>query len=113
MKDHAELMSVTAYLDSAAASYAQAKTAIEGWTGATQSLMHVHAGLMIFVATALLSGKKMRSPLPLTCVAVFAVLNEVVDWWSGKPINTAEPFVDFANTVFWPIVLFALARRGR
>jgi len=106
-------MSATAYLNTAASGYAEAKFAIEHWTGATQSLMHVHAGLLIFALTALLFRKKMRSPLPLACVALFAALNEIVDWWGGKPIDTAEPLVDFANTVFWPIVLFALARRWR
>jgi len=104
-------MTIAASLNGAAASYSAAKGEIERVTGAQQELLHVHAGLAIFVLAALLLRKRMRSPLPLTCVVVFAALNEVFDWWVGKPIDTAEPLIDFANTVVWPAVLFALARR--
>ncbi len=106
-------MTIAAPLDAAAASYSRAKSIIELWTGAQQELLHVHAGLAIFVLTALLFRKRMRSPVPLACVVVFAVVNELFDWWVGKPINTGEPFVDFAHTMLWPAVLFTLARRWR
>lgn len=106
-------MSINAFLSSAARHYSEAKRAIEGVTGAGEDLLHVHAGLLIFVGTALLFRKRMRSWVPLGFVAAFALINEIIDWMNGQPLNVAEPYVDFANTLFWPLILFALARRWR
>ena len=106
-------MTVTRYLESAAAYYGEAKHGIGAWTGASQELLHVHAGLAIFVAASLVLRRKFRSPIPLALVAVFAVLNELADWLDGPSADPFEPYWDIANTVFWPCVLFLLARRWR
>lgn len=106
-------MTMTRYLEDAAAIYGEAKHGIEAWTGASQELLHVHAGLIIFVAASLVLRRKFRSPIPLALVAVFAVLNELIDWLNGPSPNALEPYLDIANTVFWPCVLFLLARRWR
>lgn len=100
-------------LEQAVAGYSAAKSVVTTLTGATQDLLHVHAGLLIFVGSALLLRKKMRSPVPILLVVFFAALNEGVDWLSGEPSYALEPFVDFGNTVFWPALLFLLARRWR
>ncbi|HLV08539.1 MAG TPA: hypothetical protein VKY80_12765 [Croceibacterium sp.] len=100
-------------LDTIVATYADTKAAFIDWTGATEDLLHMHAGLAIFVLSAWLLKKKMRSPVPLSLVAFFAVLNEVFDWSFGGSPGTLEPVVDILNTVFWPTVLFLLARRWR
>lgn len=106
-------MSVVEYIEGAAAHYGDSKRGIEAWTGASQELLHVHAGLLIFVVAALVLRRKFRSPLPLALVATLAVLNELIDWINGAPSNALEPYWDVANTVFWPCVLFVLARRWR
>lgn len=93
--------------------YGQAKTWLTNYTGATEDLLHVHAGLLIFVVSALVLKKKMRSPVPLALVVLFALLNEVIDHLAGGPQDSLEPYVDLANTVFWPTVLFLVARRWR
>ena len=107
------MSSAAGFIEGGAAYYGEAKRVLETWTGASQELLHVHAGLLIFVIAALVLRKKFRSPIPLALVAVFAVLNELVDWINGPPANALEPYWDFANTVFWPCVLFLLARRWR
>jgi hypothetical protein len=93
--------------------YGAAKAWLIDYTGAAEDLLHVHAGLLIFVVSALVLKKKMRSPIPLALVAVFAALNEVIDNLAGGAQEPFEPYVDFANTVFWPTVLFLVARRWR
>jgi hypothetical protein len=93
--------------------YSTHKSSLGELTGASQELLHVHAGLLIFIVAALVLRRKMRSPIPLTIVVFFAALNEVVDWISGGPPDTLEPLWDFANTVFWPFLLFLIARRWR
>lgn len=104
---------MSAYLQSAAAHYREAKQQLEAWTGAEQELLHVHAGLLIFVLAALVLRKKFRSPIPLSLVVVFALLNELLDWFNGPSPNPLEPLWDVVNTVFWPCILFVLARRWR
>jgi|SRR5687768_13552549 hypothetical protein len=100
-------------LDSIVAAYGAAKAALVSFSGATEDLLHVHAGLLIFVVAALVLRRKMRSPIPLALVAFFAVLNEVFDMLAGGSHRALEPYVDIANTMFWPTVLFLLARRWR
>lgn len=93
--------------------YRDAKRHLGDVTGAAEDLLHVHAGLLIFVLAALVLRKKMRSPVPLALVVVFALLNEVIDALAGGSSRPIEPYVDFANTIFWPAILFLLARRWR
>ena len=93
--------------------YRDAKRQLAEITGAAEDLLHVHAGLLIFVLAALVLRKKMRSPIPLALVYLFALLNEVIDALAGGSANPLEPYVDFANTIFWPTILFLLARRWR
>lgn len=100
-------------VDSVVAVYSGIKAWLTASTGATEDLLHVHTGLLIFVLAALLLRRKMRSPIPLALVAFFAVLNEVFDWLAGDSHRALEPYVDIANTLFWPTVLFLVARRWR
>jgi uncharacterized membrane protein YpjA len=53
--------------------------------GGTEALLHVHAGLLIFVAAALLLRHHMASVWPLAAVVVFALLNEVLDYHGSAP----------------------------
>jgi hypothetical protein len=101
------------FLDQLLIAYSDGKLALSEFTGAPEDLLHVHAGLLIFVVSALVLRKKMRSPVPLLLVVFFAAANEVADWAVGKPVDTFHPIGDFLNTVFWPAVLFLLARRWR
>jgi hypothetical protein len=104
---------MTAFLFELASRYSAFKRSLSALTGAQEDLLHVHAGLLIFVLASLVLRRKMRSPLPLSVVAFFAVANEVLDRIVGPPIRPMEPWVDIANTIFWPAVLFVLARRWR
>lgn len=101
------------FLTDVATRYAALKHKLAAFTGAQEDLLHVHAGLLIFVVAALILRRKMRSPVPLIVVIVFAAANELLDQISGEPATPLEPYVDFANTVFWPAILFVLARRWR
>jgi uncharacterized protein involved in cysteine biosynthesis len=78
--------------------------------GVADDLIHVHVGLAIFVVTALLLRHRMRSPWPLAVVTVFALLNEAVDCFVPRVPDFS--LIDILNTIFWPLVLFLLARRG-
>ena len=91
----------------------QAKRALEQSLGMTDDLLHVHVGLALFVLAALVTRRRMRSRWPIAIVAVFAVANEVIDYFASGTWSPWLPAVDILNTMLWPIVLFLLARRGQ
>ena len=92
--------------------YSLAKQEIAGFLGASEDLLHLHAGLLIFFAAALLVRRRMRSRVPIALVYAFAIGNELIDAMSpGSSTSQWEPAVDILNTVFWPTMLFLLARR--
>lgn len=79
-------------------------------TAMSEDLLHVHVGLALFVLSALFLKRRMRSPWPLAIVGAFAVFNELVDL-TAPIVSPSEPFLDIANTLFWPTILFLIARR--
>ena len=92
--------------------YTAAKTDLGAVFGASESLLHVHAGLLIFFATALFLRRRMRSLVPIALVYMFALGNEVIDVLApGASAPLVSAIADVANTVGWPSLLFALARR--
>lgn len=93
--------------------YSAAKLSLGKALGVTDDLLHLHVGLAIFVVTALLLPRRMRSPWPHAAVAAFPLANEIVDYPEPEPCSATRSALDVLNTMFWPAVLFLLARRGR
>ena len=89
--------------------YLAAKVGLGKTLGLSKAMLHMNAGLVIFVLAALLLRQRMRSPWPLAVVAIAALLNETVDYFA---VPSDFSFRDMANTIFWPLVLFLLSRRG-
>lgn len=92
--------------------YSAAKETLGTTLGATEDLLHLHAGLIIFFAAALFLRHRMRSRVPIALVYIFAFGNEAIDAYS--PVGGATltgSVVDILNTIFWPTLLFLLARR--
>ena len=80
--------------------------------GATEDLLHLHAGLIIFFAAALLFKRRMRSRVPIALVYIFAFANVLIDTFSLESgASRFEPAGDILNTVLWPTLLFLLPRR--
>src|SRR5687768_1978943 len=104
-------MTPPAALSSLLQLYSDAKHRLADWTGGSEDLHYVHAGLALFVLTALLRRRRMRSPIPLAFVFVFAAGNEVADLATPGQ-GRLEWLVDFVNTMMWPTVLFLIARRA-
>lgn len=92
--------------------YSMLKRELGETLGASADLLHLHLGLVIFVVTALLLRRRMRSVWPLAIVAAFALINEMIDYAVNEPWSATRSAVDVVNTLFWPMVLFLLARRS-
>lgn len=93
--------------------YSPTKQALGQTLGLSDDLLHRHVGSAIFVITALLLGRRMRSPWPLAAVAAFELADEIVGYADPESWSATRSALDVPNTIFWPAVLFLLARRGR
>lgn len=90
------------------------KMAIVAFTGLEKDALHIYVGLGIFFAVAFLSRNSIKTFKPLLAVLIVAVLGELLDmrddlaslgyWRWGASLH------DIVNTLFWPAILFSLAR---
>lgn len=78
---------------------------IEQATGQSDNVLHVHAGMAVFVAARLLSGRSFGSFVPLAFAVAAEVANEVLDRLALGSWRPAETAMDFANTLFWPLAI--------
>lgn len=93
--------------------YAQFIQDVGDGTGMADSLLHVHAGLLILFLVRVVTGRSLSTPLPLAVVFVAEMANEVLDrlhYGSWRPADTIS---DIVNTMFWPTVLFVGLRLRR
>lgn len=90
------------------------KLAIVAATGLSKDALHIYVGLAVFLAMATVLRKPLRSIVPWLVVVAIAIAGEVLDmrddvaslgyWrWSAS-------LHDMLNTIFWPTVLFLLAK---
>jgi hypothetical protein len=74
-------------------------------TGASDALLHVHAGLAVLLIARLVTRRSLATPIPFAIVCLAELVNEVLDrihygswrWWDTS--------LDVVNTLFWPFVL--------
>jgi hypothetical protein len=92
--------------------YAAIKQAMSTATGAAEDLLHVHFGLLIFICVAVVFRRRMHSPWPVIIVWAFAVANEAIDYFAADWLPLPS-ILDVINTIFWPTILFLVARRRR
>jgi len=86
---------------------------IENTSGWTPALLHVHAGLALWLLAAALFRRRLHEWQPLLIVAVIELVNEMVDRLakgSWRPINSVG---DGAATLFWPLLITLYLRRRR
>jgi hypothetical protein len=93
------------------------KLAIVSATALSKDALHVYVGLSVFLPSALILRRPLRSPLPWLAALLVAALGEIVDmrddisslgYW-----RWAASAHDMVNTIFWPTVLLCLARFTR
>lgn len=92
------------------AAYEQAKNQFATWIGLSQPELHIHAGMLVFLATAVILRKPLRSPLPFLAVIAAEVLNEVADRLHSGSWRWPDTIRDVLFTLMWPLVILLLAR---
>ena len=73
--------------------------------------LHVHVGMVIWVAGVVIAGD-VGAIWPLLVVIAAELGNEVLDRLRAGSWRVPDTLADIVNSVFWPCVLFALARSG-
>ncbi|RYG89889.1 MAG: hypothetical protein EON59_00815 [Alphaproteobacteria bacterium] len=74
-------------------------------TGATDTLLHIHAGMAVLLLARLITRRSLATLTPLAFVYAAELGNEIMDYL-GHGLLLADTLSDIANTVFWPTVLF-------
>ncbi|WOK37135.1 hypothetical protein [Sphingomonas sp. C3-2] len=90
--------------------YAQFKTSTAQWIGITNAECHIHAGLLIYLASSVILRKPLRSPVPLLIVIAAEAANEYFDRLSTGSWRWDDTVHDILFTLLWPAILFTLAR---
>ena len=82
--------------------------------GLPKDALHIYVGLAVFLLTAALLRRPLRSLVPIGAALAAALAGEAWDlydtWAAGQRLRWDRGWHDVWNTCFWPFVLFLLAR---
>src|SRR5258705_6812292 len=82
-------------------------------TGASDSLLHVHAGLAILSFPRLVPRRSLATPTPFLVVVAAEAANEIMDRLTYGSWRVEDTCLDIINTLFWPFVLMVGLRWRR
>ena len=94
-----------------------AKLVVMEFTHLAKDALHIYVGMGVMLAVAILLKRSLGDWRPLAAVALASVAGEVwdvIDTFShGDRPQWDANWKDIWNTMFWPTVLFGLARFTR
>ncbi len=79
--------------------------------GLDHATLHVHVGMVVWVAGVIVAGD-IGAVWPLVVAVAAELANEVLDRFRNGSWRVRDTLADVVNSVLWPGVLFALARAG-
>jgi hypothetical protein len=86
-------------------------------TGLAKDALHIHVGLIVFFAAALVFRWPLRSWKPWAAALAVTLAGEAWDIWDtideGRRILPAANWKDLWNTMLWPTAILLLARGTR
>ncbi|MCW4463475.1 hypothetical protein OK349_17340 [Sphingomonas sp. BT-65] len=92
--------------------YAAIKDAIADDTGLGNTILHIHAGMLILLVARLISGRSLPTFVPFAAVLALELANEGIDRVNHGTWRWVDTTGDMVSTLFWPFVL-SLATRLR
>jgi len=97
--------------------FQSAKFWLVGSTGLAKDALHIHVGLLVFFAAALVFRWPLKSWKPWIAAFAAALAGEAWDIWDsiddGRRILPAANWKDVWNTMLWPTAILLLARGTR
>jgi hypothetical protein len=98
-------------------SFQSAKLIMVEATNLGKDALHIYVGLTVMLLVVILFKKSLADWRPLAAVAVASIAGElwdVIDTFShGRTPRWNANWKDIWNTMFWPTILFGLARFTR
>ena len=83
----------------------------------SKDALHIYVGMGVFLLGAAVAQKGIRSALAILAVVALAALGEMLDARDDLRIQGHSRVMaslhDLVNTVFWPLMLWLLARYSR
>lgn len=86
---------------------------IGAMTGASDSLAHVHGGILILFIARLLTRRSLATWMPFLFVLTAALAKEGADRIAHGAWRIPDTTFDIINTIFWPFVLMVGLRWRR
>jgi hypothetical protein len=74
-------------------------------TGLPDTLLHIHAGMVVLLLARLTTGRSLGSLVPLSIVALAELANEVMDRLHYGSWRWDDTLADVVNTLFWPTII--------
>ncbi len=74
-------------------------------TGASDSLLHVHAGMAVMFLARLVARRSLATWTPFLAVLIAALAKEIIDRIAHGAWRMPDTMFDIINTIFWPLVL--------
>lgn len=82
-------------------------------TGASDSLLHVHGGMIILFLARVITRRSLATWTPFLFVLTAAIAKEVGDRIAYGAWRMPDSAFDILNTIFWPFVLMVGLRWRR
>jgi hypothetical protein len=83
----------------------------------SKDALHIYVGMGVFLISSAVAQKGLRSAFAICLVVALAVLGELLDARDDLRIHGHWRFLaslhDLVNTLFWPLMLWLLARYSR
>ncbi len=74
-------------------------------TGASDSLLHVHGGMVVLFLARIVTRRSLATWTPFLCVLAAAIAKEVADRIAHGAWRMPDSAFDILNSIFWPLVL--------
>jgi hypothetical protein len=74
-------------------------------TGQSETVLHIHAGMAVFVLARLTTGRSFGTFIPFCFVLAAELGNELLDFLLLGRWQQAETTIDLTNTLFWPLAI--------
>lgn len=83
------------------------------WSGATHGMMHMHAGLAIYIVAQLVLRTRRASMAALNTVIAAAIGHEVLDYLGSSSWELVDTLQDIGLTVMWPVAITGVGQYRR
>ena len=93
--------------------YAQFTQDIVNCTGMSRPMLHMHAGMAIYLVSQVMLGTRRGSLLAISMVLFVELLNELLNFLHKGRVYWSDTTQDILLTLFWPVMIYAVSRYRR